>query len=64
MWLVERLKFNNNIKQYEFDGTYVFNSDEELMNFIKNVMVYAGRDYLWRITKTQPLFPEDDRRKR
>jgi len=51
MWLVERLKFNSTIRQYEFDATYTFETDEELLTFINTVMVYTGLDALWRITK-------------
>jgi len=57
MWLVERLRFNKRVRQYEFDKTYTFDSDDELLNFIKSVMIYGGLDYLWRITKTEEEHP-------
>ena len=52
-WLVECYKFNENVRQYEYDGLMEFKTEEELMKFIKEVMVYGGLDYLWRITKTK-----------
>ena len=51
VWLVERLRFDETIRQFKPDDYREFKNDEELLKFIKEVMSGAGLDYLWRITK-------------
>ena len=50
-WLVIRFDFNEDDMQFRRGGCIEFNSDEELMNFIKSVMSNAGITHLWQITK-------------
>jgi len=54
-WLVIRFDFDENDMQFKRGGCMTFNSDKELLKFIKEVMVYAGRKYMWQITKTIEL---------
>ena len=50
-WLVIRFDFNEDDMQFRRGECMEFNSDEELMNFIKSVMSNAGIKHLWQITK-------------
>jgi len=50
-WLVVRFDFNEDDMQFRRGGCMEFRNDEELMNFIREVMSGAGAKHLWQITR-------------